>query len=439
MLSSEHVERRLAAILAADVVGSWRLIGIDERSTLAELKALRKTLFDPKIAQHPLMATEREINSMRKDTARAVSRRQSSISMLFIPVITFALWSCMINTAAQAAEAGTAANLPRILVLATGGTIAGQADPRATGAYKSGQITGEQLVQSVPGLDKLASFSAEQISSIGSQDMNDKVWFALARRIQQALDKNEADGVVVTHGTDTLEETAFFLDNVLHGDKPVVIVGSMRPATAVSADGPGNLYEAVQVAADPRSRGRGVMAVLNDKIEGARSVTKTNTTSIETFNSPNGGPIGYVDAAGGIRFMAQISGLKRMTYELPTNEQLPRVEIVYSHANMDAVPIEDAISHGAKGIVLAGVGDGNTSKQALDALEMAAKNGIIVVRSTRVRSGFVTRNVEVDDDKNGFVVSEDLNPQKARVLTQLLIANGVTSPAKLQQAFTATW
>jgi L-asparaginase len=439
MLSSEHVERRLAAILAADVVGSWRLIGIDERSTLAELKALRKTLFDPKIAQHPLMATEREINSMRKDTARAVSRRQSSISMLFIPVITFALWSCMINTAAQAAEAGTAANLPRILVLATGGTIAGQADPRATGAYKSGQITGEQLVQSVPGLDKLASFSAEQISSIGSQDMNDKVWFALARRIQQALDKNEADGVVVTHGTDTLEETAFFLDNVLHGDKPVVIVGSMRPATAVSADGPGNLYEAVQVAADPRSRGRGVMAVLNDKIEGARSVTKTNTTSIETFNSPNGGPIGYVDAAGGIRFMAQISGLKRMTYELPTNEQLPRVEIVYSHANMDAVPIEDAISHGAKGIVLAGVGDGNTSKQALDALEMAAKNGIIVVRSTRVRSGFVTRNVEVDDDKNGFVVSEDLSPQKARVLTQLLIASGVTAPAELQRAFTATW
>jgi L-asparaginase len=380
---------------------------------------------------------------MRKNIAGPASRRQSSISMLSVPVITFTLWSCVINTAGQAAEAGkdvrTGTNLPRILVLATGGTIAGQADPRASGAYKSGQITGEQLVQSVPGLDKLASLSAEQISSIGSQDMNDKVWFALARRIQQAVDKNEAEGIVVTHGTDTLEETAFFLDNVLHGDKPVVIVGSMRPATAVSADGPGNLYEAVEVAADPRSRGRGVMAVLNDKIEGARSVTKTNTTSIETFNSPNGGPIGYVDTAGSIRFMAQASGLKRMTYDLPTSEQLPRVEIVYSHANMDAVPIEDAISHGAKGIVLAGVGDGNTSKQALDALEAAAKKGIIVVRSTRVRSGFVTRNVEVDDDKNGFVVSEDLSPQKARILTQLLIASGVTSAAELQRAFTATW
>ncbi|MGM4871163.1 asparaginase [Bradyrhizobium sp. MOS001] len=377
---------------------------------------------------------------MMKHAARPASRRRNRTLMLTVPLVALALWSWGID-AAQAAEPGkdaTAASLPRILVLATGGTIAGQADARATGAYKSGQITGEQLMQSVPGLDKLAKLNAEQISSIGSQDMNDKVWFALARRIQDAFDKNEADGILITHGTDTLEETAFFLDNVVRGDKPVVIVGSMRPATAVSADGPGNLYEAVQVAADPRSRGRGVMAVLNDKIQSARSITKTNTTSIETFSSPNDGPIGYVDTAGGIRFMTQAAG-KRTTYPLPAGEQLPRVEIVYSHANMDAVPIEDAISHGAKGIVLAGVGDGNTSKQALDALEAAAKKGVIVVRSTRVRSGFVTRNVEVDDDKNGFVVSEDLNPQKARVLTQLLIAGGVTAPAELQRAFTATW
>lgn len=379
---------------------------------------------------------------MTKDTVKPASRRRA-LSIPSIPVIALAISSMVISTTAYAEETAkgttTAANLPRILLLATGGTIAGQADPRATGAYKSGQITGEQLIQAVPGLDKLAKLNAEQISSIGSQDMNDKVWFALARRIQDAFDKNEADGIVVTHGTDTLEETAFFLDNVVKADKPVVIVGSMRPATAVSADGPSNLYEAIQVAADPRSRGHGVMAVLNDKIEGARSVTKTNTTSLETFNSPNSGPIGFVDTAGGIRFLAQKSNLKRTTYPLPAGEQLPRVEIVYSHSNMDAIPIDDAISHGAKGIVLAGVGDGNTSKQALDALEQAAKKGIVVVRSSRVRSGFVTRNVEVDDDKNGFVVSEDLNPQKARVLTQLLIASGVTAPAALQQAFTATW
>jgi L-asparaginase len=386
---------------------------------------------------------KREVTLMTNHTVKSASRRQRLISMLSVQLIALAASSFPIDMPAHAAEAGkdaaAATNLPRILVLATGGTIAGQADPRTSGAYKSGQITGEQLVQSVPGLDKLASVNAEQISSIGSQDMNDKVWFALASRIQQAFDKNEADGVVITHGTDTLEETAFFLDNVIKGDKPVVIVGSMRPATAVSADGPGNLYEAVEVAADPRSRGRGVMAVLNDKIEPARSVTKTNTTSIETFASPNGGPIGYVDTAGGIRFMAQASSPKHTTYALPASEPLPRVEIIYSHANMDAVPIDDAISHGAKGIVLAGVGDGNTSKQALEALEAAAKKGIVIVRSTRVRSGFVTRDVEVDDDKNGFVVSEDLNPQKARVLTQLLIASGVTAPADMQRAFTATW
>ncbi|MCP3463579.1 asparaginase [Bradyrhizobium sp. CCGUVB23] len=370
---------------------------------------------------------------MTNDALISASRRQSLIAMLSIPVIALAASSFTINTAAHAAD------LPRVLVLATGGTIAGQADPRAAGAYKSGQITGEQLVASVPGLDKLARVNAEQISSIGSQDMNDKVWFALTRRIQQAFDKNEADAVIIIHGTDTLEETAFFLDNVVKSDKPVVIVGSMRPATAVSTDGPGNLYEAFQVAADPRSRGRGVMAVLNDKIQSARSVTKTDTTSIETFMSPNGGPIGYVDTAGGVRFLAQAPSAKRTTYALPTSDPLPRVDIVYSHANMDAIPIADAISHGAKGIVLAGVGDGNTSKSALDALEAAAKKGIIIVRAARVRSGFVTRNVEVDDDKNGFVVSEDLNPQKARVLTQLLIARGVTAPAELQKAFTATW
>jgi L-asparaginase len=336
-------------------------------------------------------------------------------------------------------EARTAAQLPRILVLATGGTIAGVADPRAAGAYKSGAITAEQLLASVPALDKVATLKAEQVSSIGSQDMNDNVWFTLARRIQKAFDGKEADGVVITHGTDTLEETAFFLDNVVRADGPVVLVGSMRPSSGLSADGPGNLYEAVQVAASPQAQKRGVMAVLNDKIEGARGVSKSNTTSVETFNSPNGGPVGYVDSAGGIRFLHAVADGRRQKFSLPDAPPLPRVDIIYSHANMDAMPIENAVANKAKGIVLAGVGDGNTSKAALDALEKAAKDGIVVVRSTRVRSGFVTRNVEVDDDKSGFVVSEDLNPQKARILTQLLIASGVNDRAKMQEAFRATW
>ncbi|WP_240975221.1 asparaginase [Paraburkholderia aromaticivorans] len=336
-----------------------------------------------------------------------------------------------------AADTGASANLSRVAVLATGGTIAGQADTRAANAYNAGAVGAQQLVQAVPGIEKLAHLSTEQVASIGSQDMNDKVWFALARRIQQIFDRNEADAVVITHGTDTLEETAFFLDSVLRTDKPVVLVGSMRPSTAISADGPSNLYEAVEVAANNRSRGRGVMIVLDDKIQAARWTTKTNTTSVETFVSPTTGPIGFVDPAS-VRFVTAAAPGSGAKYALPSGDQLPRVEIVYAHSNMDALQIDNAITNGAKGIVLAGVGDGNTSKEALDALERAAQKGIVVVRSTRVGSGFVNRNVEVNDDKSGFVVSLDLNPQKARILTQLLIANGITSPAQVQQAFAIT-
>src|SRR5262249_6582644 len=150
------------------------------------------------------------------------------------------------------------------------------------------------------------------------------------------------------------------------------------------------------------------------------------------------GPIGYVDPAS-VRFVTPVAPRTATKYALPAGDQLPRVEIVYSHSNMDALQINNAVSNGAKGIVLAGVGDGNTSKEALAALERAAQKGIVVVRSTRVGTGFVNRNVEVNDDKSGFAVSLDLNPQKARILTQLLIANGITSPGQVQQAFAITW
>jgi L-asparaginase len=346
---------------------------------------------------------------------------------------------------AQSAAASTgtgvltpAGRLPRVIVLATGGTIAGQADARAADAYTAGTVGAQQLIQAVPGIDKLASLSAEQVASIGSQDMNDRVWFQLARRIQQISDNNEADAIVITHGTDTLEETAFFLDQVLHTNKPVVLVGSMRPSSATSADGPGNLYEAVEVAASEQARGRGVLVVLNDKIESARWATKTNTTNVETFRSPDTGPTGYVDPAS-VRFMAARPPPHGSALALPADGKLPRVEIIYSHSNMDGDMIDNAVANHAQGIVLAGVGDGNTSAAALAALQRAVRSGVVVVRSTRVGSGFVNRNVEVDDDKSGFIVSLDLNPQKARILTQLLIANGVSAPAQLQQAFSTTW
>ena len=329
------------------------------------------------------------------------------------------------------APAASDAALPRVLVLGTGGTIAGQGSARAGNAYDSGKVSAAGLIAAVPDIDKFATISAEQVSSIGSQDMNDKVWFDLVTRIRAAVDNREADAVVITHGTDTMEETAFFLANVFDIDMPIVLVGSMRPSTAIGADGPANLYEAMRVASAPESRGRGVLVVLNDTIHGARWAQKSNTTSVETFHSPDAGPVGYVDT-GSLRYLlpAPARGPK---YRLP--DALPRVDIVYSHANMDGAEVGDAVKRGAKGIVLAGVGDGNSSKVAIDALAAAAKQGVVVVRSSRVGSGYVHRNVEVDDDKLGFAVALDLNPQKARVLLQLLIANGITDPKAVQQAF----
>ena len=269
--------------------------------------------------------------------------------------------------------------------------------------------------------------------------MNDNVWFALAKRIDEIFARNEADGIVVTHGTDTMEETALFLDSVVKSDRPVVLAGSMRPSTAISADGPANLYEAVEVAASPQASRRGVLVVLNDTIHAARLVEKSNTTSVQTFVSPNGGPVGFVDPSS-VRFTTPpLPASARKTYPLPVSPPLPRVEIIYAHANMDAALIEDAVKGGAKGVILAGVGDGNGSKAAVDALAKAATQGVVVVRASRVGSGYVNRDVEVDDDKLGFAVALDLNPQKARVLCQLLIANGVTDPKAVQAAFVGTW
>jgi L-asparaginase len=343
----------------------------------------------------------------------------------------------LFHTPTWAQQATNAAGLPHITVLTTGGTIAGQASGGSAIGYHSAKLSGADLIAAVPGLDKLAVLSVEKISQIGSQDMNDKVWFDLAKRIKKLFDNNEADGVVITHGTDTMEETAFFLSLVLSPDKPVVLVGSMRPSTAVSADGPANLYEAVEVAASHKARGRGVMVVLNDMIHAPRAVTKTNTTSVQTFVSPNSGPEGYVDPAS-IHFTSPVAAAAHAPYALPPAPPLPRVDIIYAHANMDATLIDDAVRGGSKGIVLAGVGDGNASQAAIDALANAVKQGVVVVRASRTGSGFVNRNVEVDDDKLGFVVSLDLNPQKARVLCQLLIANGVTKPHDVQDAFGGT-
>ena len=320
-------------------------------------------------------------------------------------------------------------------MLATGGTIAGAAASDVQAGYTSGQVGVEQLLAAVPQAKKLANLKGEQISNIGSQDMNDEVWFKLARRINELTAMKDVDGIVITHGTDTIEETAYFLNLVTKSRKPVVLTAAMRPSTALSADGPLNFYNAVAVAANKDAAGRGVLVVVNDWIHGASSLTKASTTAVQTFLSPLRGLIGTV-AYGDAEFYRGPVGRNTVDSEFSLEglTSLPRVDIVMAYENMDGALIDCAVAAGAKGVVVAGVGNGNMTETALNALGAQAKKGIVCVRSSRVVTGRVGRNVEVDDDKYGFVASLDLNPQKSRVLLRLALTK-TKDPKQIQRYF----
>lgn len=327
------------------------------------------------------------------------------------------------------------ASRPQVAVLATGGTIAGAAPSGTQAGYDSGQLSIQAMIAAVPGLRDVADISGEQIANVGSQDMTFAIMITLARRIEQLLEKPTIAGVVVTHGTDTMEETAFFLNLTVHSSKPVVMTGAMRPATAVSADGPLNLYNAVAVAADPKAAGRGVLVVMNDRIHGAHSLTKTNTTSVETFLSPLNGLIGTV-AYGKAQYFRK--PFRRHTtnsvFSVADVTALPRVDILYAYADMPADLIDCSVSNGARGIVIAGGGNGNMNAQTLERAARAAAQGTVIVRSSRVPTGKVGRNVEVDDDRLRFIVSDELNPAKARILLMLALLKKRRLEA-LQQLF----
>lgn len=338
---------------------------------------------------------------------------------------------------AAIACAQAAPSLPKIKVLATGGTIAGAQTSQAEAGYKSGSFSVDDLIKAVPQLKKIAELSGEQIANIGSQTMTHDVWLKLAARVNEALATGDADGVVITHGTDTLEETGYFLSLVVKSAKPVVLVGSMRPATAISADGPINLYNAVALAGDPRARGQGPLILLNDTIHYAREAQKTHTTRMDTFASPNRGIAGMMNTGKSFFYSANTSRhTTRSEFSIDglSAGKLPRVEVVYSYANLGGAIIDALVDQGVKGIVLAGVGDGNTTDAALAALERAAKKGLAVVRSSRTGSGIVDRNVEVNDDQLGFIAGMELNPQKARILLMLGLTKTNDTRA-LQQYF----
>lgn len=322
-----------------------------------------------------------------------------------------------------------------VVILATGGTIAGAGATATQAAYTSGAVTIDAMLDAVPGMKELANIKGEQISNVGSQDMTVEIMLSLAHRINTLLAQNDVDGIVVTHGTDTMEETAYFLNLVVKGKKPVVLVGSMRPSTAVSADGPLNLFNAVGVAADPNSAGRGVLVVMNEWIHGAHSLTKTSTTAVQTFMSPLRGLVGIANY-GKNDYYSSPSWKHTTNSEFDVGDvtQLPRVDILYAYVDMSGDLIDAAVACGARGIVIAGVGNGNMNKTSREAAARAAKTGVAVVRSSRVVTGTVGRNVEINDDEMNFSVSDELNPQKARILLMLALLKPRTT-AEIQKLF----
>src|SRR3954464_2619309 len=248
-----------------------------------------------------------------------------------------------------------AQELPRVIILATGGTIAGAGASADRAGYTAGKIPIEDLVGSIPTVKKIANITGEQVASVGSQDMTIDIWKKLAVRANEIFKNNEADAIVITHGTDTQEETGYFLDLVIKSEKPVVLTGSMRPATAISADGPKNLYDAITVAIDPKSKGRGVLVSFNEGIYDSREVMKMSTTKTSAFGSPNTGAVGQA-YDGRVEYYSrsdrEVNPKKPIVLKADT--KLPRVDIVYMYADAPADQIDFLISKKVDGLVIAG-------------------------------------------------------------------------------------
>jgi L-asparaginase len=349
-----------------------------------------------------------------------------------ILVSTALLLLVAVNAFAQAAR-------PIVYVLSTGGTIAGQGSSSTDlSNYKPGSILGEQLVKAVPQIAQLAEVRVEQIVNVNSSDITIENWLTLARRINAIVrDTPAVAGFVITSGTNTLEETAYFMNLTVRSDKPVVLVGAMRPATAISADGPLNLLNAVRTAISPDAKGKGTLIVLNDEINAARDTTKTNTLRVETFKSPELGILGYVDEDKVSFYRATT---KRHTasseFDVANLTTLPKVVILYSYIDPDASMIEAAIKSGAKGIVFAGTGNGALSVMEETVLKqvssMPAASRPALVRSSRVGNGRVVATAEYD--ALGLIPSDTLSPQKARILLMLALAR-TSDPKELRRIF----
>lgn len=329
-----------------------------------------------------------------------------------------------------------AQSLPKVHVIATGGTIA------STGPGQA-HISGEDLVRSVPGIDKIAQISVEQFSNIGSEYMTPELWKALAIHLNQVFhERPDVDGIVVTHGTDTLEETAYFLDLTVGGDRPVVLTAAMRDSRAISPDGPANLFAAISVAASAAARRRGILVVMNDNIFSAHDLTKRNTLRVDAFQSPDSGPLGSYDR-GEIHFFRAPSREPNQppAFSLNADTVLPKVGIVMSYAGADGTPMKAFADAGVSGIVVAAFAGWSVSREQEQTIANLARKGVVVVLASRTNGGRIVLEDRVKwktvlKESMPVIGSGSLNPQKARILLMLALAN-TKDRTKLQELFAA--
>lgn len=326
------------------------------------------------------------------------------------------------------------AGKPRVALIITGGTIDSVGTDRLDLAWyiEAGKrLDSGELLGAVPELSQIAEVREVPFRRLPSQAISPQDWLELAAEIQRILDDGEADGVVITHGTNTLEETAYFLNLVLKTDRPVVVVGAMRPSSGMSADGYLNLLNAVRVAADSAPAGMGVLVVLNDTIHGARDVTKTATYRVETFKGRDLGPLGYADGDGRVRIYHRPAMRHTTSSAFDWREitDLPRVDVVLSYVGADATMVDAAVAAGAKGIISAGTGAGRPTPGEEEALVRAQEQGVVICQGSRVGSGRAVRSPGLR--KRGWVAADNLVPWKAKVLVALALTK-TSDPDEIQ-------
>ena len=371
--------------------------------------------------------------SFRKSVAATAIAVSLLGSFAALPSISFAQDS---SAAGAAASATAKAAKPHVVVLATGGTIAGAGASAVNSAtYTAAKVPVDKLLAGLPELANYANVTGEQVFQIASESFTNDNLLTLAKRVSALAKQSDVDGIVVTHGTDTLAETAYFLSLTVNTDKPIVVIGSMRPGTALSADGALNLVDAVSVAGSKDAKGKGVLVTMNDEIQTARDVNKDVNIKTNAFQS-QWGPLGMVVEGKNYWFRAPV---KRHTsgseFNIDSIDKLPQVDIVYAYGSVQPTAVNAFVDAGAKAIIHAGTGNGSVADRMVKPLQDARGKGVLIVRSSRVPYGFVLRNAEQPDDKYDWVVAHDMRPEKARILTMLALTKGNVTTQELQRMF----